>query len=76
MHYSLLLLLIACYVLLPTTTYGDLATEAEAEKRIEEMLTKNELEDAKVVKKMLDWLVNKKALLIELDEAVNSAAFG
>lgn len=78
MRYTLLLLLITCYVLLlPTPSYGEnVETDEAAQKLIEAALTKNELTEDKFPKNVLIYLFKKRSLLIDLDEAMNNAALG
>lgn len=77
MRYSLLLLLIACYVLLPSPSNGQMIDTLEKVKPlIEDALKKHGLIKEALAETVVKDMELKKAQLLRLDEAVNGAALG
>lgn len=77
MRYSLLLLLIACYVLLPSPSNGqDITTEAEVNSLIDAALKKHGLIEKALAETVVKDMELKKEQLRRLDQAVNGAALG
>lgn len=77
MRYSLLLLLIACYVLLPSPSNGQMIDSPEMViPLIEDALKKHGLIKEALAETVVKDMELKKAQLLRLDEAVNGAALG
>lgn len=77
MRYSLLLLLIACYVLVPSPSNGQMIdTLDKVVPLIEDALKKHGLIKEALAETVVKDMELKKAQLLRLDEAVNGAALG
>lgn len=80
MRYSLLLLLIACYVLLPSPSNGQNGQMIDKPEKviplIEDALKKHGLIKEALAETVVKDMELKKAQLLRLDEAVNGAALG
>lgn len=77
MRYSLLLLLIACYVLLPSPSNGQMIdTTEKVTALIEDALKKHGLIKEALAETVVKDMELKKAQLLRLDEAVNGAGLG
>lgn len=77
MRYSLLLLLIACYVLVPSPSNGQMIDSREkVVPLIEDALKKHGLIKETLAETVVKDMELKKAQLLRLDEAVNGAALG
>lgn len=77
MRYSLLLLLIACYVLLPSPSNGaEIQEDKEVPPLIDAILEKHGLIKKALAETVVKDMELKKDQLLRLDQAVNGAALG